>query len=555
MPERNQIGQRANPRVVIGVAGAFFLGVLGTATVMSQKSRMPLPLEEKAKGGETSKPKESEESKDGAATKDEGQETGGASGPIKLSEEGEQNAAIKVTPARYDSLEEGLTVPGKVEVVPDRTATITPPVAGKVVRILVGPGDAVSAREAIAVLDSPEIAQAKAGVVRTVSDIAGAKAQVEMAQAGIEQAQTRLESAASALRRQRELAQTGAFSQPSLQTAQNELTDAESELAQAETALRAVVTVRERTEKLFKEELTSRAELEASLLEERQGGVRLGRAQKRIATAQEALVREQKVFSGGLLSKQAVQNSEAEVRAAEGGVAQARKQEQAARISLRGAESALSAARSSLQALEAGGHTEGPTGQITLYAPISGVVTERRATLGQAVERSSELLTIQSLQTVMVIASLPEKDASRARVGSSVEVTVAAYPNARFHGVVQSIGGSVDEKTRTLPVRCLVQNQNAVLRPEMFAKVVLATGTKRKALVVPESAVDNDGDKRFVYVRTKDGYEKREVKVGRAFGKMVEIATGVKPGDLVVTQGLFTLKSESKKGELKGDED
>jgi cobalt-zinc-cadmium efflux system membrane fusion protein len=283
---------------------------------------------------------------------------------------------------------------------------------------------------------------------------------------------------------------------------------------------------------------------------------RVDQAKNRVSLAQQTLEREQKVFRGGLLNRQAVQTAEAEVQAAEGGIRQARKEEQATQTSLNGARSGLAGAKASLRAVEGNGHSEGGAGRISLYAPISGTIATRGATLGQAVERSSELFTIQNLQTVIVEASVPEANVARVRVGAPVTVTVPAYPNARFTGVVQSIGSGVDEKTRALPVRCLVQNKGGALRPEMFARVTLATGGRSQALTVPDAAVDEDGDKRFVYVQTgADTYVKREVKVGRISGTTVEILEGVKPGENVATDGLFVLKSESKKDELKGDED
>jgi cobalt-zinc-cadmium efflux system membrane fusion protein len=133
-------------------------------------------------------------------------------------------------------------------------------------------------------------------------------------------------------------------------------------------------------------------------------------------------------------------------------------------------------------------------------------------------------------------------------------VTVVAYPKATFTGIVQSIGSAVDEKTRALPVRCLVRNPGGLLKPEMFARVSLATGAIRTALTVPDAAVDEDGEERFVYVAMEGGYQKRTVTTGQVMGNRIEILSGVKAGEKVVTDGVFVLKSESKKDELKEEE-
>jgi RND family efflux transporter MFP subunit len=198
---------------------------------------------------------------------------------------------------------------------------------------------------------------------------------------------------------------------------------------------------------------------------------------------------------------------------------------------------------------------------VTLLAPIGGVVADLSVTLGQVVERTAALMTVENLNAVVVQASVPEQDVARIHPGQRAEVTVAAYPDARFVGVVQSLASGLDEKTRTLAVRCLIGNEGGRLRPEMFAQVCLAAGGFRRALAVPAAAlVGGDGGEgeggRAVYVAgEKPGvFERRAVTVGRSYGDLVEVVNGLKPEDRVVTAGAFILKSEAQKGELK-DED
>ncbi len=191
---------------------------------------------------------------------------------------------------------------------------------------------------------------------------------------------------------------------------------------------------------------------------------------------------------------------------------------------------------------------------MTVFAPISGVVTERTATVGEAVERTASLLVIENLNTVTVNANVPEQQVGQIRVGQSVEVTAAAYPKLKFPGMVQSIAGRVDEKTRALAVRCLVENRNELLRPEMFAKVILGIGTRTNALTVPVSALEEEGADRFVYVEENGKYERRKVQVGRTTETLAEITEGLKAGERVAVDGLFVLKSETNKDKLKGDD-
>lgn len=479
------------------------------------------------------------------------------SGRVKLDPAAVKNAGIRVETVRVSPVRAALIVPGVVAANPSRVARITPPVAGKVIRVLVNLGESVRAGQPLLILDSYEVAQAQAAVGQAQTEARQAAARLRTAEADAQKARVQAGSAVIALGRQRELAQTGAFSQPSLQAAQNELNQAESEEQQAQTALGAATTVVQRAERLFKEQLIAQAEREQAQTQQRQEETRLTQARKRVAIARQALERERKVFGRGLLSSQAVQSAEAEKRAAQADVRRAEREVAGARTALAGARDAVATARANQGALVGNrGRPEGG-GHVTVLAPLGGVVTDRSVTLGEAVERTGVLLVLQNLASVVVQANVPEKDVARVRVGLPVAVTVAAYPNRPFGGVVESVASAVDEKTRTLPVRCRVDNPSGRLKPEMFAQVRLATGAargRRSALLVPQSALVDDGGQQVLFVAEKGGYEKRMAQVGEASGDRVEVTHGVAPGEKVVTGGAFLLLSESRKGALKEEE-
>jgi cobalt-zinc-cadmium efflux system membrane fusion protein len=498
-------------------------------------------------------------------------------GRIQLTAEAKEVAGIRVETARLAPMGESLTVPGTVEISPNRGAKITPPISGKVSRILVQLGEVVRAGQPLALLESYEIAQARgavkqaeASVKQTQASLQIAQVEREQARAGItqaeieiKQAQTRKTSAETALQRQKELASAGAFSQSPLQAAQSELSESQSALLKAQNELQSQKVVLQRAERLFNEELISRAELEQAQTESRKAQTELERTEARVAITKQALEREQKVFKGDLLNRQALQTAEAEVRIAQGDVQKAQqglfraqqdvrraeKGKMAVHTTLQGAQSALATARDNLYALT-GAMPSSEGGFLTLYAPITGTITELRITLGEAVERSTPLFLIENRNTVLVNASVPEKEVARIRVGQSVGVTVPAYPKQIFIGVVQSIAGRVDEKTRSLPVRCLVENPKGNLKPEMFAKVSLGIGKRTPALTVPDTALDEEGGEQYLYVEEQGEYEKRTVKIGRRMEDRAEILSGIKPGERVVIEGLFILKSEANKSQL-----
>ena len=554
-------GRPTSVRYIVLAIVSMSTGIIGTAAVMSRQRTAPV-----------AGPNE------GAGHKDE---HGDEHGLIKLSEAALKTAGIRVEQIGHSPFGESLGVPGTVEVAPNSHATVTPPAAGKVIQLLANVGDTVRAGQPLATLDSHEIAQAhaeerdaeaavnqaEAGVRTASAEVEQARASIAQADAEVDQARTKRRSAEAALSREKEFAATGSISQPTLQAAESELATAQSELLQAETDLQSHAGALQRAERLFKTELISKAELELVQLEYKLDQSRVSQAKARVANARKTLDREQKVASSDIRTRQAVQTVEAEVRAAEGDVARAlqgrgralqdirraEKGVQAARTTLRGAQSKLSSARANLSALEGGSHAGGG-GLISLNAPIAGAVTERAASIGQAVERASALFVIENINTILVDARVPEKEVSRVRIGQTAEVTVTAYPNERFRGVVQTLGSRVDQKTRSLAVRVLVDNPSGRLRPDMFARVHLGVGARTNTLTVPASAITDDKGKNVAFVEEEGGFEKREVSIGRTSGERVEILSGIKAGERVVVAGAFVLKSEQEKAELKGHE-
>lgn len=191
---------------------------------------------------------------------------------------------------------------------------------------------------------------------------------------------------------------------------------------------------------------------------------------------------------------------------------------------------------------------------IAVTSPISGSIIERATTQGEVVGPDKTLFTVADLSTLWVIIDIYEKDLGRVKAGTAVKVSTTAYPDRSFRGVISYVGEVMDEKTRTVKTRVVVENAHRFLKPGMFAAVTIdVKGTQaEKAIMVPDEAVLMDGVERFVFVRTgPETFEKKEIKPGRIFGKRVVVVEGLAVGEEVVVKGAFTLKSELKKDELK----
>jgi cobalt-zinc-cadmium efflux system membrane fusion protein len=187
-------------------------------------------------------------------------------------------------------------------------------------------------------------------------------------------------------------------------------------------------------------------------------------------------------------------------------------------------------------------HQISPT--ITLFAPIAGRVVASEAVRGALVCESSEILTIIDTRVLWVDAAIYEKDLAKVRIGQQVEIVVPAYPDEVFLGKVSYIGDLVDEETRTITVRAEVANEDARLKPGMFANVRILLNGNQKTLVVPQAAVLQESDRQIVFLEEGDHFVRREIQTGDQDGDYLQVARGLGAGDIVVVQGNHQLRSE-----------
>jgi RND family efflux transporter MFP subunit len=471
---------------------------------------------------------------------------------VVLSPEAQKIAGVKTVVARTRDIQSSLILPGTVTSTTTGKAVVTPPIAGRLVQLNAKLGAPVMKGQVLAVIESPELAAEWSRIEDAQRLRDAAVAEVSQANSEIALATAKVRSAGEVLRRQKELARAGAFSQAPVQQAQSELNDAQSELLSVQKEQASHADQLRRLENLFRDGIVSKSELEAARLELQQDQIRLDRAKAKIENAKATYEREKNIAGRGLLNAKELQTAEADLRSAQ-------LELDRSRLRLRSAQTAvLSAERSVLNAQSVyrsnAGTGGGSRGQVMLVAPISGTITHIDVTPGQAVDRTQALLEVEDLNSVWVTANVPEKEFSKVQKGVAVEVSVASLPGQTFPGIVQVVGSRIDPKTRSIPAQCLIPSAGGRLKPDMFATVRVGVGAAVRAVVVPKTAIVTDDGKSFVFVKSGDEFEKSEVELGSDQGELVAIRSGVKSGDVVVFAGGFVLLSEQKKADLKGHE-
>jgi Cu(I)/Ag(I) efflux system membrane fusion protein len=219
---------------------------------------------------------------------------------------------------------------------------------------------------------------------------------------------------------------------------------------------------------------------------------------------------------------------------------------------VRGGEGLLEAARQRLlfwdiepHDIEALERTGTVMRSLDLHAETSGYVVQKTAFHGMRVTPADTLFDIADLSRLWVLADVYESDLPAVRLGMSAELTLPFVPGRSWRGPVTYVAPTVEEKTRTIKVRIEVENRGNLLKPDMFADVVLKADLGA-GLLVPESAVIDAGDRRLVFVDHGEGHlEPREVGLGLRVPGAWQVLNGLADGEKVVTSAGFLLDSES----------
>ena len=182
-------------------------------------------------------------------------------------------------------------------------------------------------------------------------------------------------------------------------------------------------------------------------------------------------------------------------------------------------------------------------------SPIPGRVAERKVELGTAVGRDSletELFVVVDLSRVWVELSVASSDLPLIKEGQQVKISARGLTETAT-GKIVFVSPLVDKDTRTARVVAEMQNPDRMWRPGSFVTAAIALNERTVPLVVPATAIQKLDGQPIVFVRTKDGFEKRDVVLGEREDQTVEIVSGLTPGEAIAATNTFPLKAELSK--------
>jgi cobalt-zinc-cadmium efflux system membrane fusion protein len=420
---------------------------------------------------------------------------GGAnSGSVRVDAATAKRLGIKTEAVKRQTLALGIKTTGQIETLPSQKVQVTPPIAGKVVELLVEPGAKVRKGQVVAVLSSPDLIDLRVGSqekrTEAIADLQQAQADLKLAlqnreryqqiaNAEIAQAQSQAAFAQEKYTKDMQLASAGALPRRNALESQTQLAEAKAKLTTAS---------------------SRRDVIEAD--------AQVTRAQSALFSAQTRLKLSEAIY------------------------------------------------QTRLQQLGTAGNSKGlvtVTAPLTGTVADRPVTLGETVTVEAG---SKSLMTIVNDSGVFATANIYEKDLDKVKVGQPIKVKVASVPNQTFTGRISQVGTAVTGETRVVPVQAIVENSSGKLKPGMFADLEILTGQQSASVVaVPTSAIVDANGRKTVYAQNGNAFQAVDVELGETSFDLVEVKNGLFEGDIVVTQRAPQLHAQSLRGDNTTSED
>jgi membrane fusion protein, multidrug efflux system len=181
-------------------------------------------------------------------------------------------------------------------------------------------------------------------------------------------------------------------------------------------------------------------------------------------------------------------------------------------------------------------------GQTRVTSPINGIIAKRHVDIGAMVSSTTPIVTVVSVNPMVIDAKASERDIARIKPGTQVTVTVDSLPGQSFAGRVMRIAPLLDAQTRNGLVEIEIPNREGQLKGEMFARIDLDLGSEREATLLPRDALVYRGEQPGVYLIDSDMAKFHPVETGLTQEDKVEVTNGLKTGDVVITRGSNLVK-------------
>ena len=191
-----------------------------------------------------------------------------------------------------------------------------------------------------------------------------------------------------------------------------------------------------------------------------------------------------------------------------------------------------------------GGGKTSASGEYIVTAPKSGYVLEKKVNEGAFIrgDNTDNMFSIGDIGEVWVVANVYESDIARVKEGQTVDVTTIAYPGKVFTGIIDKTNQVLEADSKVMKIRVRLQNQNGLLKPGMFATVVVQNKNSQQVMVIPNTAFVSDYGKDYVVIyHDKCNLEVRPINIIKTIEDKTYVNSGIKPGEKVISKNELLL--------------
>jgi membrane fusion protein, heavy metal efflux system len=206
----------------------------------------------------------------------------------------------------------------------------------------------------------------------------------------------------------------------------------------------------------------------------------------------------------------------------------------------------LDLAKQKMQTLGGSGENGKPSRYHELKSPLAGLVIERELTLGEFVDTSHKAFTVADLSVLWVETAIAPDDLPRVKEG---QAAIVEGNGKQGEGKLIFVSPVINPDTRSAKAIIELKNQEGQWRSGDYANASIITDTQSAGMIIPQEAVQSIEGKPVVFVKTSEGFEKREITAGKKDGKNIEVASGLTAGEEVAIGNTFVLKAEAGKSE------
>ncbi len=430
---------------------------------------------------------------------------------VTLPQQKLESAGIQVATARESTLQPTRTIAGRLDYDQDRHVAVKSACDGILTEMLVRPGNRVIAGQVVAIVSSPQLGNARSIAAKRLAELKLARTQFHWQKSlceGVEELVSLIRDGKSPHEIEQRLKNEalGEYREKLVSAYTRSRLATQLAVSSRDAALRGAVSGRLQQQR-ESEQQASEAAVEAVL--------------------------EQSLFE----AKQLCKVSEAKLADAELQL----------RISLQELNALLGPAAKKVTVADLGKENSNLLSEVHLVSPIEGTVEERLLSATERVSAGDTIFMIADTTHLWAVADIHEQDwsAINVDVGQKVLVTTPAIPHETYDGRILIVGRRIDPETGAAPLIAALQGSDSRLRPGLFIRMTVPTGPPRTAVAVPQQAVVVHEDKSFVFVpESERNYRRVDVEVGSTENGLIEITSGLKPGDQIAVAGVFKLKSE-----------